>query len=321
MTITIRNHTVPFLLIMLYLVTLVSCSSEPDMPELPNGAQAVSLLGDTLYTPELEPETKAEFQDNIRELLVEYRRDPENAGNIIWLGRRTAYLVEYREAISIFTEGYYKHPEDPRMYRHRGHRYLTLRMFDKAISDFESAEINMRNMPDQVEPDGLPNELNQPTSTLKSNVWYHKGLAHYLKGEYQQAIESYEKSLNELDLTDDMRVATLYWYYSALKRSGQDEKAGDVIEGINADMELIENDVYLNLIMVFKGYFDPDRMMEVSEDDLQNATLWYGIGNWHYINGREERAIDIWNQILETDEWAAFGYIAAEAEMARLSSE
>jgi len=29
----------------------------------------------------------------------------------------------------------------------------------------------------------------------------------------------------------------------------------------------------------------------------------------------------MWNQILDTDEWAAFGYIAAEAEIARLSIE
>jgi len=317
MTITIRNHTVPFLLIMLYLVTLVSCSSEPDMPELPNGAQAVSLLGDTLYTPELEPETKAEFQDNIRELLVEYRRDPENAGNIIWLGRRTAYLGEYREAISIFTEGIYKHPEDPRMYRHRGHRYITIRMFNRAIQDFVSASELMRNMQDQVEPDGLPNELNQPTSTLKSNVWYHKGLAHYVQGEYAPAIEAYENAL-DLELTEDMRIATLYWYYMALRRDGQVEKAGSAIKEISEEIEVIENDVYLNLLLVFNGVFRAEQLMETADDALQNATLGYGIGNWHYMNGREERAIDIWQQIYEDGNWPAFGFIAAEAELARI---
>jgi len=310
-----------FIIAVLITLGLASCGeNRVDLPPVPSGIQTISLLGDTLRTPELTQEVYESHNEKFLQALANYRVDPEDADNIIWLGRRTAYLGEYRESIKIFTEGTFKITEDPRMYRHRGHRYITLRYFDRAIRDFERAEELMGSIPDFVEPDGLPNELNQPLSTMKSNVWYHKGLAHYLKGEYQKAIESYEKSLNELDLTDDMRVATLYWYYSALKRSGQDEKAGDVIEGITADMELIENDVYLNLIMVFKGYFDPDRMMEVSEDDLQNATLWYGIGNWHYMNGREERAIDIWNQILETDEWAAFGYIAAEAEMARLSN-
>ena len=47
--------------------------------------------------------------------------------NIIWYGRRTAYLGDYREAIRIFSEGIEKHSKDARMYRHRGHRYISIR--------------------------------------------------------------------------------------------------------------------------------------------------------------------------------------------------
>ncbi|NBC03294.1 MAG: hypothetical protein GVY20_06270 [Bacteroidetes bacterium] len=282
--------------------------------------QGYSLLGDTLETPEITPEIFDEQNQKLVEAVTEYRTDPENAEAVIWLGRRTAYLGQYREAVRIFTEGVYKFPEDPRVYRHRGHRYITLRQFDLAIEDFVQAKQLMRSMPDQVEQDGLPNELNQPTSTLKSNVFYHKGLAHYLKGEFDLAIAEYEASL-QLDLTNDMRIALLYWYYMALKRSGNDLKAGEIIEPVTSDIELIENDAYLNLLLVFKGVFDSNRLMETSEDALENATLGYGIGNWHYINGREERAISIWENIYQTNEWPAFGYIASEAELARLIGE
>ena len=310
------KYLLPALAILL-MILANACNGEEQLPELPDGAQAVSLLGDTLYTPELDPETEAEFSENVRALLLEYRKDPENADNIIWLGRRTAYLGEYREAISLFTEGIYKHPEDPRMYRHRGHRYITVRMFDKAIQDFESAVQLMRNMPDQVEPDGLPNELNQPTSTLKSNVWYHKGLAHYVQGEYPEAISAYENAL-DLELTEDMRIATLYWYYMALRRDGQVEKAGSSISDISEEIEVIENDAYLDLLLVFNGVFRAEQLIDSSEDPLQNATIGYGIGNWHYMNDREERAIEIWQQIYEDGNWPAFGFIAAEAELARI---
>jgi tetratricopeptide (TPR) repeat protein len=303
--------------IMLFVLLINGCSSEPQLPELPNGAQAISMLGDTLYTPELEPERREEFSENVRELLEEYRRDPEVADNIIWLGRRTAYLGEYREAIQLFTEGIYKHPEDPRMYRHRGHRYITVRMFDRAIQDFESAEQLIKNMPDQIEPDGLPNELNQPTSTLKSNVWYHKGLAHYVQAKYPEAISAYENALG-LELTEDMRIATLYWYYMALRRDGQVEKAGAAISDISEEIEVIENDAYLDLLLVFNGVFRADQLMDSSTDPLQNATLGYGIGNWHYMNDREERAIENWQQIYDDGNWPSFGYIAAEAELARV---
>ncbi|WP_340106706.1 tetratricopeptide repeat protein [Rhodohalobacter sp. 8-1] len=304
-------------ILVLTLLTASACSSGYELPEMPDGVQTVSLLGDTLYTPELDPQLSEEYGDSVQTALQEYRRDPENAESLIWLGRRAAYLGEYREAIETFTEGIFKHPDDPRMYRHRGHRYLTLRMFDRAIADFESAAELMRNMEDRVEPDGLPNDQNQPTSTLKSNVWYHKGLAHYVQAEYPAAIDAYENAL-ELDLTQDMRIATLYWYYMALRRDGQVEKAGRAISEISEDIEVIENEAYLNLLLVFNGVFRAERLMETTEDALQNATLGYGIGNWHYMNGREERAIDIWEQVYDEGNWPAFGYIAAEAELARM---
>jgi len=312
-----HSNKIASVLLIFILLSTAACSSEAELPVLPDGAQAISLLGDTLYTPELDQETEDEYSENVQAALVEYRKDPEQADNLIWLGRRTAYLGEYRQAVETFTEGIYKQPDDPRMYRHRGHRYLTLRMFDLAIQDFESAELIMRNMEDRVEPDGLPNALNQPTSTLKSNVWYHKGLAHYVQADYPAAIEAYENAL-DLELTEDMRVATLYWYYMALKRDGQVEKAGTTISEISEDIEVIENEAYLNLLLVFNGVFRAERLMETSADALQNATLGYGIGNWHYMNGREERAFEIWQQIYDDGNWPSFGFIAAEAELARM---
>jgi tetratricopeptide (TPR) repeat protein len=316
-----KNFKTLFFLLIILFMMISSCKERDfDLPPLPGGVQAISLLGDTLETRELSQEMYNEQNPKLVDAVAGYRENPDDAENIIWLGRRTAYVGEYREAVRMFTEGIYKFPQDPRMYRHRGHRYITLRQFEPAIKDFEYAKAMMEGMEDQAEPDGLPNELNEPQSTLKSNVYYHKGLAHYLKGEFEDAITEYENGL-QLELTDDMRIALLYWYYMALKRSGNDLKAGEIIKPVNAEIDLIENEAYLNLLLVFKGVFDPNRLMEVSDDALENATLAYGIGNWHYINGREERAISIWENVYQTDEWPAFGYIASEAELARLFGE
>jgi tetratricopeptide (TPR) repeat protein len=313
---TILSSTAILLLVMCTAIMFQACSEEPDLPHVPRGAQTFSLLGDTLKKPDLPPDVFEEYNNNLIRAVADYRSDPENPEYIIWLGRRSAYLGEYREAVRIFTEGTFKHPEDPRMFRHRGHRYLTLRQFDRAIADFEQAARLMRSMPDQVEPDGLPNPLNIPVSTLKSNVWYHLGLTHYIKGDFDKAIEAYENAF-ELDLSEDMYIATLYWYYSALKRSGKDEEAGRAIAGITPETELIENDVYLNLILVFNGIFDAERLMETAEDAIDNATLAYGLGNWHYMNGRTDRAFEIWQGIYDGGRWPAFGFIAAEAELSR----
>ncbi|MEX0648775.1 MAG: tetratricopeptide repeat protein [Balneolaceae bacterium] len=300
------------------LLFLAGCEESADLPPVPENVQAFSLLGDKLYVPEPDPETESTYNQNLQAALDEYQDNPDDPDALIWLGRRTAYLGEYREAVEIFTDGIRKHPDDPRMYRHRGHRYITLRMFEEAILDFETAAVIMRDMEDQAEPDGLPNELNQPTSTLKSNVWYHLGLAQYLQEDYDGAVEAYENTL-DLDLTDDMRIATIYWYYMALRRAGLDDPAGDVIEDISPDIELIENDAYLNLILVFNGVFSADRLMESSGDALTNSTLGYGIGNWHYMNGREDRAFEIWQQVYDSGNWPAFGFIASEVEIMRRS--
>ncbi|MDH5642802.1 MAG: hypothetical protein OEY63_01275, partial [Gemmatimonadota bacterium] len=51
--------------------------------------------------------------------------------------------------------------------------------------------------------------------------------------------------------------------------------------------------------------------------DLSGSTLGYGIGNWHWMNGRTDEALETWRNVLDGNQWAAFGYIAAEAELAR----
>ena len=55
---------------------------------------------------------------------------------------------------------------------------MTVRELDNAIADFERATELTEGQPDEVDPDGLPNALGIPTSTLQFNIWYHLALAH-----------------------------------------------------------------------------------------------------------------------------------------------
>ncbi len=297
-----------------------ACQKPHHLPPVPEGAEAISLLGDTLKPLDLPEETYQEYSENLEQAVANYRLDPEDPDAIIWLGRRLAYLGHYREAVQTFTEGIYKFPEDPRMYRHRGHRYITLRLFDQAIEDFETAVSLMRNQPDEVEPDGLPNPYGEPRSTLHTNVWYHLGLAHYLKGQYYEAAEAFQRCV-EASTNDDMLTAALYWYYMAERRAGLDEQAGRLLDRVEPEMDILENDTYHKLLLVFKGYFHPDKLLGEADEALQNATAAYGVGNWHFINSREEEAFELWNNILEGGHWPAFGYLAAEAELYKLKAD
>ncbi|MDH3272289.1 MAG: tetratricopeptide repeat protein [Gemmatimonadota bacterium] len=286
---------------------------------LPPGVEAISFLGDTLRAPELSETVRQGHEARYAEAEDALTAAPEDVDALIWMGRRTAYLGHYREAIETYTHALELHPDDARLYRHRGHRYLTVREPDNAIADLRRAVELTDGRPDEVEPDGLPNAMNIPTSTLQFNIWYHLALAHYVQGQLAQALEA-QRSCLEVSVHPDSVVATSYWLYMTLRRLGMDEEAAEVLDGISGDMEIIESTAYLDLLLLFKG----ERALEDltgpagSDATLQSTTTAYGLGVWHLLNGRPEAAHETWERILAgRSQWAAFGYIAAEGELAR----
>jgi tetratricopeptide (TPR) repeat protein len=236
----------------------------------------------------------------------------------IWASRLSAYNGEYKNTIALLTDNIkpdYTSQEMARFLRHRGHRYITLREFELAKVDFQTAAMLMAESDDRVEEDGLPNSMNQPLSSLYTNVWYHLGLAYYLTSDFEGAIRAYEECF-DASTNDDMRVAALYWHYMSLRKLGRDDAAGRLLDQVSPDLTIIENDSYLNLLLVFKGEFDADHLLNGDGDQLTNATVGYGIGFWHDINGRHDRANQIWQDVYDAGNWTAFGYIASEVELA-----
>lgn len=295
---------------------------EPDPVEdtaEPPGAEATSLFGEPLYPMELSDERRAELEANLAEAQARFDEDPEDPENIIWLGRRLAYLWRYQDAIDVYTRGIELHPDNHKLYRHRGHRYITVRELDRAVADLERAAELIEGVPDEVEPDGAPNERGIPRSTSHSNIWYHLALAYYLQGEFEQAARAWESCM-EFSKNDDMLVATSDWLYMTYRRLGRDQDAARVLEAIHEDMDIIENFAYHKRLLMYKGLVDPEELLDPNADELDLATQGYGVANFYYVNGEEEKAREILERVLEGEYWAAFGYIAAEADIARMDS-
>jgi hypothetical protein len=97
------------------------------------------------------------------------RHDP---AKVVWLGRRTAYRWHFQEALRLYTGGIADHPSYPKLYRHRGHRFITTRNFSKAQADLSRAQVLLdeQKSPDEWEPDGSPNTFNIPLSSTHFNV-------------------------------------------------------------------------------------------------------------------------------------------------------
>jgi tetratricopeptide (TPR) repeat protein len=278
--------------------------------------EAMSLLGKPLIRPALPADVEKQREDDLAAARRDYEANPESADAIIWLGRRLAYVGRYREAIDVFSEGIRKHPDDARLYRHRGHRYITLRRFKDAERDLEKAAALVKGKPDEVEPDGLPNARNIPLSSLQSNIYYHLGLAYYLQGDFDRALRAYQRCI-QLAKNADRLVSTSNWLYMTLRRMGHPKDADKVLEPISTSMDVIENVAYHKLLLMYDDDIALEELAPQDATTTDGATILYGIGNWYFYNGEPEKAWPIWEKVIDASNWSAFGAIAAESEIAR----
>ena len=241
--------------------------------------------------------------------------------NFIWYGRRLGYVNQMQEAIDVFTTGIIKYPESWKLYRFRGHRFISNREFSLAITDLEKAKRLMKGAPLEIEPDGLPNKLNTPLSTYQYNVHYHLGLGYYLLGDFYRAENSFKECLKLSD-NDDLRVASADWLYMIYRRMNDQKSAKAILGNIHDNMTIIENDSYYKRLKMYQGKIHPDSLLIVrgpaDENALNLATQGYGVGNWFYYTGEPDKAYAIFRQVTSGSSTYSFGYIAAETDLARL---
>ncbi len=307
-----------FCTVVLIAIVITSCKKAED--KVSQQPVVISPLGVSYFAPVREPAQQARLDSNLNVAKQNFEADASEE-NYIWLGRRTAYLMRIQEAIDIYTEGLAKFPQSYRLLRHRGHRYISLRQFDKAIADLTKAEELMAGKPLEMEPDGIPNRLNQPLSTTQFNVLYHLALAYYLTGDFATAEKTWNKCLAVCG-NDDSRVAVIDWLYMTLRRQGKTDDAKALLEPITEHITIIENDSYYARLKMYKGWLKPEDVLQVDSTamdyQLSLATQGYGVGNWYLCEGDSVQAIDVFKKVTSGQEFAAFGFIAAEAELVRM---
>lgn len=314
------------------IAALCACSSDSPAPPTADAAEApaaapaadntvTSLSGQPLTAPASLPR-QAQLEADLAEARANQAANPDDPDALIWVARRLGYLWRFNEAIAVLDEGVARWPDDARIYRHRGHRYITVRDFPRAQADFEKAAQLIAGKPDEIEPDGAPNPAGIPRTTLAYNIWYHLGLAHYLQGNYAQALDAYQELLKTSAAdNDDSIVAVTDWMWMSLMRLGRKDEAATLLEKVTPQMDILENDSYHRRLLMYKGLESADKLLSPESNDTTDiATQGYGVANYYLVNGETEKAKAVLARILEGQGWPAFGYIAAEADMQRLRS-
>lgn len=287
------------------------------LPAQTGKPEAMSLAGKPLMVPATIP-NQQKLDADLAQAEKTLAANPKDAEAIIWVGRRLGYLWRYNDAIAMFSKGIEMHPSNAKLYRHRGHRYITVREFAKAQADFEKAAQLFKGQPDEIEPDGAPNPAGKPRSTLQFNVWYHLALARYLQGNYAGAHDAWVECM-KVSNNDDSITATSDWLWMTLMRMNRKADAAKVLERITPKMDILENTAYHRRLLMYKGLEKPEALLNTdTPDPTQIATQGYGVANYYFVTGDIARARQVLNTIVAGAGWNAFGYIAAEADLHRM---
>lgn len=281
---------------------------------VPEGAEARSLDGRPLVAPTLPGDVLADRERRLAEAELELASRPDARDAWIWVGRRLGYLGRYRDAIDVFGRALERWPGDAFLLRHRGHRWISVREFGRAVVDLTRAAEACRTTPDEVEPDGLPVAGRPPHSSLHFNVHYHLGLAHFLLGDFAAAERAWLDCLACSD-DDESRVAVSHWLWSVRMRRGDPAGAGAVVQWVRPDVDVVENVAYRDLCLLYRGALEPAAL--AAGDGSSGAAARFGLAHYRLVTGDAAAARSEFEALAADPGWAAFGVIAAEAELAR----
>lgn len=277
-------------------------------------AQTQSLLGEPLYASVARTgQDVPSLERKLAAAKEACEAAPEDVQKFMLYALAVDALHEYRRGIGLYSQGIERWPEEAMLYCHRGHRYLNLREFDLGMEDLQRADELMPNSPD---------------------VLYHMGLAHYMRGELEPALDAFVRgneatsddgdiqptsSLKLVGNAEIIRMGNTDWIYTTLSRLGRFEEAEAVLEEVDPELKASGNMIfYMTRVLFYKGL--------ISEDEVQKrfATLGrgahsmgYGVGAYHLARGNADKARAYFQEVVSGTMWPAWAFVAAEAELAR----
>ena len=226
---------------------------------------------------------------------------PEDPEAWMQLGLCLRRQCFFREAVEVYSEGLCLDPDKMLLYRHRGHAYVNLGLYQQAAADFER---------------GLK---------LDETNWdclYHLGLSYHLMGRYERAKQVYERCY-ALSKTDGAKICTTDWLCLTLMRMGDLGGMRAAAARITPEMNPGTNDGYFQRVLVYNGTRDAEEVLAEAEkqSDHMFATGAYGLAvYWECVKGENARAKQVLEEIARRNTtWGGFAEQAALVRLAQLN--
>lgn len=221
--------------------------------------------------------------------------DPRNVDKFIALGVAQAGARQAREAVETFTRGLAVSPNNAMLLRWRGHRYLSLREFDKAMADFNRAA--------------------RIDSTIYG-IWYHRGIVRFMRGDFAGAADDFARAIPLAPDPGELAGST-DWRWMSLARAG---RAAEAKAFLAQRTDSLKTDVaYARRLKLYRGEITPEQLITSADtEDVQLATLSFGLGNWYLVRGDRAQARQWFERSVKSGGWMGFGFIVSEAELQRM---
>lgn len=224
--------------------------------------------------------------------------DPNNPDFHVGRARALARLSRHAEAVGECTAAMLIKPDHVLALRDRGHYFINLHRVAEAIPDLVRAE-----------------QLDKKDR----DIYYHLGLAYYIQGDFRRAVPGWQGCLANAAKDDDV-ISCTAWLYPSLLRAGRTSDAKKALARITPELKPKDNTVYFDRLMLFKGAKTEEEFAKsMSTDPVSKPTIAYSIGLWHLLNKRPGRAREYFEKAATAEARQAFGAVAAEAELKRLS--
>ena len=255
-------------------------------------AQSTQYVSPTGVTYRSQPDTGA-----IARAEQALAATPNNVDRLIDLGIAQSGVRQFREAIATFTRGIDIAPRNAILYRWRGHRYLSVREFDRALAD-----------------------LNKGAAIDSSvyGIWYHLGVLRFVKGDFNGAADAFARG-RPIAPNAGERAGSYDWGWMSLMRAGRADDARALLASMPDSVPSAAANAYSQRLRLYKGEIGPDQVLTPADTgDVNVATLAYGLGNWYLLKGDRAKAREWFERSIKSGGWPAFGFIASEAELRRL---
>lgn len=221
--------------------------------------------------------------------------DPKNVDLIIALGVAQSGARQFQEAIATFTRGLAIAPGNALLLRWRGHRYLSVRQFDKAEADLEAGA--------KLDPSIY-------------GIWYHLGVLRFAQGNFPAAAAAFAKAQPIAPEAGELAGAT-DWLWMSLSRAGRHAEARAMLD--RRPDSLPTTNQYSQRLKLYRGLIGPEQVITAADTaDIALTTLSYGLGNWYLVKGDKAKAKAWFQRAIAAGGWPAFGFIVAERELDRL---